>query len=204
MPSLISVHVAPPSRLARRETPPTITWLLVFGFTPSTASYHPWPLSSSGVDETSVKFAPPFELRYSVPPLSSTSAYTVSGCAFANAISTRPDETGRPVAPCHVTPPSHEYIATPYPPVIAFCASDGLKSTSCGVMPVLMKLKVEPALTLRHRPVCVAASSVPPAGATAIRFTAVDWRALPASCVHVVPPSTLLKIPAPRMASELP
>jgi hypothetical protein len=50
----------------------------------------------------------------------------------------------------------------------------------------------------------VAARSVPPFGAIAIRFTAVDWRALPASCVQVVPPSTLLKIPAPRIASELP
>ena len=81
--------------------------------------------------------------------------------------------------------------------------SDGLKSTSCGVRPLLIQVKVAP-LVLRQRPVLVPARITAPLGEIARRVTAENCVAVCASCVHVVPPSALLKIPAPRSESALP
>ena len=63
MRSAIQFHVAPPSKVCRRFTPPTTTWLVSFGFTHNAASYQPWPFSSNGVVEAGENVAPAFVLR---------------------------------------------------------------------------------------------------------------------------------------------
>src|ERR1051326_1231300 len=116
----------------------------------------------------------------------------------------RPDVSGRALALCPVAPPSPRKPTPPHPPAPPLSASTGLKSTSCGVMPVVAGANEAPLSALRHNPVFVAASRTPPDGAIARRFTAVDWLAVRPTGFHVAPPSTLLKMPAPRSASALP
>ncbi len=71
-------------------------------------------------------------------------------------------------------------------------------------LPVTCRVQVAPPSVLRYRPVLVAASRFAPLGEIASRFTKYQLLLFVlASCVQVLPPSLLLKTPAPRTASAL-
>src|SRR2546426_7198681 len=115
----------------------------------------------------------------------------------------RPPVDGRPADFCHVWPPSHEYAIAPQPTAIALVESTGLKSMSCPGMPVATRMNVDPSV-LRYVPELPTASTVAPSGDIARRLTAQNAVAVRGTCNHVVPPSVLLKMPAPLMESPLP
>src|SRR6267378_4240940 len=115
----------------------------------------------------------------------------------------RPPVGGRPAGFCHIRPPSHDRAIPPQHTAIALVESTGLKSTSCPGMPVATRMNVVPSV-LRYVPELATASTVAPSGDIATRLTAQNTVAVPDSCDHVVPPSMLLKIPAPLMESPLP